>query len=235
LHPDVKKLLDLQRIDQTIARMTRDVSSLPAERARREAELARLRAAYEKANAELQACEVAIRNTDNSVRESDAEIQKLEGRLNTVKNNAEYQATLLQIASVKRERGQAEEEGLEHIERLDGLKAAVEETSKALEDEQKVFAEFEAEAEKLKAQREEEVKDVRAEREAKLAEVPRELQQIYERLSPARSGEAVVACEGDMCLGCYTTITPNLHARLMSGTAVVQCGSCQRILYPASS
>lgn len=233
LHPDVQKLLELQRIDQEIARMTRDVASLPAERAKREAELGRLKAAADKAHAEFQACEVAIRQSDSSVNQADQEIARLETQLNTVQNNAEYQATLLQISGIKRERSQVEETGIAHLEKLDELRAADQETRKALAEEQKVFEEFLVEAEKLRAQREEEVRDIRQGRDAKFEEVPVDLRQIYERLSPARSGEAVVACENSMCMGCYTQVTPNDAARLVASTAVVRCGACQRILYQA--
>jgi predicted nucleic acid-binding Zn-ribbon protein len=41
--------------------------------------------------------------------------------------------------------------------------------------------------------------------------------------------------EAEYCQGCYNKITMNDVARLMGASAVVRCGSCQRILYLANS
>ena len=233
MHPDVKKLIDLQRIDQEIARINRDVNSLPAERARRQSAVDGLRSKADAALAQFQACEVSVRNTENSIRQADEELKKLEERLNTVKNNAEYQATLLQISSVKRERNAAENDGLENLEKVDELKEQANQAKSVVEEEEKVLAEFDQEAEKLKAQRDEQSREIRDQRAAAASDIPPELLSIYERLAPARDGKAVVPCEGDMCMGCYTQVSPNTVNRLHGGSSVVQCGACQCILYLA--
>ena len=46
-----------------------------------------------------------------------------------------------------------------------------------------------------------------------------------------RQNLAVCPAENSFCQGCYNKITKNDVARLMGASAVVQCGSCQRILY----
>ena len=42
---------------------------------------------------------------------------------------------------------------------------------------------------------------------------------------------AVCRVDNGFCQGCYNKITVNDTARLMGKSAVIRCGSCQRILY----
>ena len=231
MHPDVQKLLDLQRVDQQIARIRRDLVSLPDERARREKQLQGIQREHDAAVEALRSCELAIRTNEVAIKQSDEEIAKLQVRLNTVKNNAEYQATLLQIESVREERNRLEEEGLGQLDQVENLRAAASAAADKLADEKKVFAEFEEEAAKLTAERESQVAEIAGDREAKMLAIAPDLRADYEKLFAARSGAAVVPVEGDVCTGCYTQVTPNTKARLRGATAVVRCMSCQRILY----
>jgi predicted nucleic acid-binding Zn-ribbon protein len=231
LFPDVRRLLEIQTVDQEIARLGRALDSVPAERSKREKELAVLRERHRTAEQALQDAEVAARANDTGIRECDNEIKKLEERLNAVKNNAEYQATLLQIESVRTDRNRLEEEGLALIDNIETLKAEVEAAGSARREAETVFAEFVEKAEALQADRRGELDRVRAGRDALLAEVPAELMAKYERLFDARDNLAVCAVEGMTCTGCYTSIQPNLFVKLHGGSSVVQCSSCQRILY----
>jgi predicted nucleic acid-binding Zn-ribbon protein len=53
----------------------------------------------------------------------------------------------------------------------------------------------------------------------------------YQTLFGVRGSQAVCAVESKVCQGCFTNITTNDVARLMGGSTIVTCGSCQRILY----
>ncbi|MEM8934426.1 MAG: C4-type zinc ribbon domain-containing protein, partial [Acidobacteriota bacterium] len=79
--------------------------------------------------------------------------------------------------------------------------------------------------------REAELAKIGAGRDDMLADVPRDLVVQYESLFDVRDGEAVCAVENGVCMGCYTSVTPNDQARLLGGSSVVICGSCQRLLY----
>lgn len=231
LHPDVRKLLSVQRVDQEIARIRRKLDSLPAEETRRRRSLDALIERHDSARAALTDSEVGARTIDTGIRQSDDEIRKLQERLNTVRNNAEYQATLFQIESVRKERGRLEEEGLALIERIDELKQTVEAAAASRDTEAAVFAEFVAEAAKTRTQLEKELARVREGRAAVLSDLTPELIGKYERLFDARDSLAVCAVEGVTCTGCYTSIPPNLQVKIQAGSAVVYCDSCQRILY----
>jgi predicted nucleic acid-binding Zn-ribbon protein len=231
LHPEVKQLLQLQQLDQEIARIRKDLVSLPQEEHKRERRLQVVRRVHDDKKAALLDSEVKARATEKSILQADEEVKKLETRLNGVKNNAEYQATLLHIESVKRERARLEEEGVALLEQVETLRADVHKALAEATQEQKVFEQFHKEAAELRARREGEAARVAERRPGLASGLPRDLVERYEKLFQVRDGLAVCPIEKQVCQGCYTSVTTADYARLVAGTSIVQCGSCKRILY----
>lgn len=233
MHPQVQKLLALQQLDQKIAVVKRHLDSVPAETARRKKVLEQFRADAEARERDLQQAEVASREIDLATRQADEEIRKLEARLNTVKNNAEYQATLLQIESVKAERDRQQEDGLGLLDRIESLRAARDESRTRLAGEQGIFDGYLKEAEVVLRERQAELDKVSSGRAAMLEQIPPDLLERYDKLFRSRDHLAVCAVEAKVCQGCYMNVTMNDVARLQGGSSIVQCGSCDRILYLA--
>lgn len=231
MHPDVRKLLDLQEIDQEVAYLRRDLDSLPIEEANRKQRLSALNDRWQQQRATHEQTEVKSRTVEKSIQQADEEIKKLEARLNGVRNNAEYQATLLQIESVKRERDSMQEEGLVLLEQLEGIGSTVKEAEAAAAAEEEVYQGFQQEAQQIRDRSQAGLDEVMQRRNAKTEGIPPDLMATYERLFEVRSGVAVCPVEKENCQGCFTKITTNDIARLMGGSSVVICGSCQRILY----
>ncbi len=231
MHPEVKKLLEVQKVDRKIARLRKEVQSLPREEAKRSSRLEELKTVAAAATEQRQAAELRNRDLDLVIRQTDAEIQNLEGKLNVIKNNAEYQAILFQIEAVKKERDKYEEELLALLEKVPGLEDATNSATAALAEDEKVFVEFKAEASKVLAAQEEEVLKVSHGRDDLLDGISLELVDEYERLFTVRDGQAICGVEAQFCQGCYSKITVNDVAKLRGKSLVVRCGSCQRVLY----
>jgi len=232
VHPNVKKLLELQKVDQELASLRRDVDALPAEEAKRKKKLDEIeRAAAEKKERATKA-ELDARALEKAIRQGDDEVKKLSERLNQVRNNAEYQATLFQIEAVKKDRDQTQEECLKILDGQELLKKDAEAAQKVLAEERAVFQQFLGEAEKLRASRAGAIAAVTEKRNAVAQGVQAEVLADYQRLFNTRNGLAVCAVDAQgFCQGCYSKVTTNDKAKLMGVSAVVQCGSCQRILY----
>ena len=214
-----------------VSSLTKDIDLLPAEEDKRRRRLEQLERSASAASALLQKAETESRSCDTASRAADEQITKLNERLNVVRNDAEYQATLFEIESVKKDRDQIQDDGLELLEQMDGLKDTAATTRAAFEEERSVFEGFLAEAEKLRAERADEIGAARAKRDEAADGIPPDLLREYEGLYKTRDHLAVSPVEDAFCQGCYNKITMNDVARLMGGSAVVRCGSCQRILY----
>lgn len=55
---------------------------------------------------------------------------------------------------------------------------------------------------------------------------------LYERLRAGKQGRAVVRLERGICQGCRIDVPSTVATRARSGLHIVQCPSCERILYP---
>jgi predicted nucleic acid-binding Zn-ribbon protein len=71
------------------------------------------------------------------------------------------------------------------------------------------------------------------EREAIAEEISGNDLATYEGLRAQRRGQAVALLENGVCQGCRVALPTSLAQRVRRGTDLVQCGSCQRILYAA--
>lgn len=233
MHSDVKKLLEVQNIDQRVSRLNRAAEGIPRERSQRESKLEQLRLSLATSEQSKTESELRCRELDLSIRQSDSEIKNLEGKLGAIKNNAEYQAILFQIEAVKKERDISEEESLALLDRSSAMGETLEKVKAEYEGEEKVFSEFCVEADKLIVSQKAEIEEVSKGRDDKLDGVSAELIEEYERLFDTREGQAVCEAEAQYCQGCYTQFTVNDLARLKGGKMLVRCSSCRRILYLA--
>lgn len=231
MHPHVKQLLEIQKVDQEIASLRKDLDSLPAEEAKRRRRLDELERVAAEKKERATKYELDTRALEKAIKGGDDEVRKLTERLNTVRNNAEYQATLFQIEAVKKERDQTQEECLKLLEALEVAKAESAAAVAAADAERQVFEGFLREAEALRQSRAGVLAAVDEKRKAVAECVPPDVLVDYQRLFATRNRLAVCPVEGGFCQGCYNKITTNDLAKLMGGSAVVQCGSCQRILY----
>ena len=231
MHPLVQKLLDLQVVDQEITSLTKDIDSLPAEEARRRRKLEEAQRVAAERREKLTKAELDSRALDKAIRGSDEEIKKLNERLNTVRNNAEYQATLFSIENVRKDRDAMQEDCLHLLEQVETQRPDVAAADAVVAEEKAVLEGFLKEADALRASRAGAIADVRARREQVAHGLPEDLLREYEGLYKTRDNMAVCSVESSYCQGCYNKITMNDTAKLMGGTSVVRCGSCQRILY----
>ena len=231
MHPHVTKLLALQKVDQEISSLTKDILSLPAEEAKRKKRLDELDRVAAEWRARVTKNELDSRALEKAIKGSDDEIKKLNERLNVVRNNAEYQATLFQIEAVRKDRDVMQEECLKLLEQLETLRPEVAAGETAVAAEQKVLDEFLAEAEQLRSSRAGAIAEVRGRRKLMSEGIPEDLLHEYDGLFKTRDGIAVCPVDNSYCQGCYNKITMNDTARLLGKSAPVRCGSCQRILY----
>ncbi|MCB9879892.1 MAG: hypothetical protein H6835_20060 [Planctomycetes bacterium] len=231
MHPLVQKLLDLQVVDQEITSLTKDIDSLPAEEARRRRKLEEAERVAAERREKMTKAELDSRALDKAIRSSDEEIKKLNERLNVVRNNAEYQATLFSIENVRKDRDAMQEDCLHLLEQIETQRPDVVAADAVVAEEKGVLEGFLREAEALRASRADAIAEVRGRREQVAQGLPEDLLREYEGLYKTRDNMAVCPVESSYCQGCYSKITMNDTAKLMGGTSVVRCGACQRILY----
>lgn len=232
MHDTLQALLGLQDIDRHIFAVERELKRLPAERDTRRGLLDRQLGRIKELEQEAHSLRSRVKEIDDMTRTQRQRIRKLEGEAQGARDMALQVAFQHEIKTLKRDISIAEEEGLGLVERVEGIEGEVAGMKTALEEEEKVYAEFNGNVEREMAEAQGRLDEMNGQRKTRMStDLPREALELYTRLLAAREGEAMAELEGRMCQSCFMEIPTNLVVRLRRGAELVQCPSCDRILH----
>ena len=230
----IQLLRGIQDLDRELFQVRTEQKRLPEERDRRRARLDALKheaAEVERASFQLK---VRIKEIEDITTSQRQRIRKLEGEAAQARaDTALIVAFQHEMRTLRRDIGEAEDEGVGLVEQNDALKAKLTELAAAIAAEEADFATYAANVEtELKAARDRGERLV-VKRKERLQEgrVSPDVLLQYEKLLDAREGEALALLESKTCMGCYTSVPNNVYVRLARGTELVTCPSCARILY----
>ncbi|MBN1592521.1 MAG: hypothetical protein JW941_04645 [Candidatus Coatesbacteria bacterium] len=228
---ELELLIKLQDIQAKIREIEKSTNAIPQNIELIQSGLERSKEEIEQTQKLHQSLESQLRSYENEIVDRDEKLKQYQGQLLTVKTNIEYAAMLKQIDSLKRMNEETGEQIFhveEEMERLresraekeTAYKITKEECDAKVKEQRKELDEIQKEIEKLKSQ----AKTLRA-------KISPRLLSIFERISRARDGIAVVLANGGICQGCYTSIRPQVFDEIRRGGSIVQCESCSRILF----
>ena len=176
--------------------------------------------------------------------ESEAEgmeerIGRLRDQMNTARNNKEYSARLVEVNTLKTEKGKLEERALELMSRIEEFGARVEAVEAERAEQEKVVALAEGKLADRQAEVGDQLDDARSQREEAAKAVPADELAVFDRLAESLDGEAMAPVEQEdprrtefTCGGCYMGIPVDVVNRLFAQDKLIRCTSCSRILYP---
>ena len=228
----MQSLLALQEIDHDLYHVQEELRRLPAERERRTAELERREKLLEGTREAQMALKVQLKELEDLAVVKRQRIRKLDGQANESRDIAVVEGCRYEMRELKRQVEEAERESLSLMERIEEADGRIAGMQSELDAERTVFQEYDAnvQAELADAQRRhDELAALRAQRLSKDLD-PGALS-LYDRLLQARDGEAMARLDGRVCQACHMEVPPNLVVRLARGTDLIQCPSCDRILY----
>lgn len=228
----VQALRSLQDIDADLFRVNEELRRLPEERERRQAALDAIEQAIaERKNTDME-LQVRIKEIEDTVNVQNQRIRKLDKESQTSRDVSVVEACRYEMRELKRQIDEAEREALGHVERSDVLKSEVAELMEKLEAQRAIFAEFSTNVDNELGEARAKQEDLQAKRDARMSkDLDARTLDLYDRLLLARGGEALAMLDGGICQACYMQVPPNLVVRLARGTEVIQCSSCDRILY----
>ncbi len=231
MHQDLERLIRLQSLDTQAADARKAQTSIPEtqkaldqklEGARRTVAAAKEKQAVNQADRRALEKDLAALNT---------RLARYKDQLMEVKTNREYTAMQHEIdtaqGEVKRLEDQMLEKMLESDEQATDLKAA-EAALKAAE--QKIVKERAA----LDGQLTETVATLERalqQRAALVTELPPSVLATYETILKGRKGTAVAVAKDERCSQCQVRLRPQVFVQVRLNSGIIQCDSCQRILY----
>jgi predicted nucleic acid-binding Zn-ribbon protein len=235
----IEKLTRLQALDSQIRKMKAELEEKPRLMGAERKQLDDARAALAEAERKAKDAQKAADRKELDVRTKEDAIKKLDGQLNAATSNKVYGDLLLNIKSQRMDIEKMEEAILGMMDEVEALEGDVERARVVLRNAEEEFKEAEKVLRAQSKEIEERLAQKQGIRDLLAKEVDPEVLVVYDRVREARKGVGITAVDVDaegshFCSSCQINITLQDINVAMGGDRIVQCKSCNRILYVAS-
>ncbi len=235
--PDVQlRLLDLQEVDSTLARLAHRRRTLPelVEIERLDVRLAELRDDVVRVQTEISDIEREQRKIENDVDVVRSRIERDQQRLDTgaVGSAKELESLQHELGSLAKRRGDLEDLVLEQMERKEDadrrLRAMTEELDALLA----ARGAADVTRERNLAEIDQDTADHQVSRGRLAESLAGPLLDLYEKIRSGEGGVGAAALHRGRCEGCHLTLPPSDLSRIKMAPAdeVLRCEECRRIL-----
>jgi predicted nucleic acid-binding Zn-ribbon protein len=231
LKDQIRKLVELQIMDEEIFRFKRELREKPADLEALKAEFESKKVTLKSLEDKLKVIQVAQKELELDLKIKEEGISKADGSLSLLKTNKEYQARLLEIENMKADKSIVEEKILLGYDEVDAAR-------KSLETEKATVLQYEKEYNARKKQVDDDMaligdqlKVKESQRERVAPDVRPDYLSRYERVLKNKDGLGIVKVLDHSCGGCYMHLTEQLMNELKKYEQIISCDQCARILY----
>jgi predicted nucleic acid-binding Zn-ribbon protein len=232
MNETIAALLKLQEMDLALGDLRRAKTALGPRRDEVKEGLRRLLAAFEDGKKSLTEALSQKKSLELEAESKDQAVRKHTAELNSVKSNDAYKALLTQIEAAKQEKSSIEDRILEVMSSIEALQKESKEREKTLAADKASFESRAAAVEDDERRLEGDLAGKTAERDSFAASLPEEARRRYDTVRRGRAEfSALAEVRGMICLGCRTTLPPDVVNNVMKGKQMLLCETCSRILY----
>ena len=228
----LKVLYDLQAADNEIGKLVQLRGELPAEVAVIEGEIAALKAKIEKINEAVKGEEASIEVNKAKMAEHEADIKKYEAQLENIANSREYDSIHKELDNENLLLRIADKFINEAKERIIDDKKQIEEIEERISVREDDLAAKKEELDAIVNSTAEEEKTYTDRRNELAAKLDARTMSAYERIKASTHNHLAVVpvYREEACGGCFNTITPQRLVDIASGSKLVICEHCGRII-----
>lgn len=232
---DLRRVVKLQHLESAAADSVRRIDEHPQRVTALEDRIARCQEALQRARDALAVSQKERRALEGEAGMAQARLSKYKDQLMEVKTNKEYQAMQKEIEVTAGEVRTIEDRILEHMISADELQAQVKRAEAEMAREQ-----HEADAARQQLERDlvkcrQELDRLAIERDQLVRELSPSVFSIFQQVARLRKGAAVCEARDGFCTLCHVRLRPQVYNDLMRNDAIIQCESCDRILYYAAA
>src|SRR5437660_4052360 len=228
--PDVQNLIDLQLADREVLRLKEEITALPKRVAAIEEKLAGTKAVLENATIAVKADEANRRKYETAIKDAQQKISKYRDQSLEVKTNEQYRALMHEIQFAEQDIRANEDKILELMVAAEAREKSVKAAELELKAEMAEIEKEKTEARERTVEDEKQLAEWNAKRDKARAGVNPDLLRHYDRVSKFR-GSGLSEVRDQKCLTCQVMLRPQTYNDVRSGQKVIECESCQRILY----
>lgn len=231
LKEETAKLVSLQEVDKKIYDLNKEKSAQPKLLEEIQRQFEEKKAKFK--NLEEQRSKLLLhqKSREGELAAKEEGIKKTQGQLGQLKTNKEYQVKLSEIEGLKADKSLIEEEILKGMDELDALKISIETEKKALESEEKIYADEKntilAKGKEIDA----ELANAQGKRNILADSVDKKILERYEHILHGKEGMAMVSVHNGSCSGCFMKVSHQVVNEIQMHERLITCGTCSRILY----
>jgi len=230
MNQDLQKLIELEKVDREIARLSDEVAALPKRVAAIEAHLADDKAAVDKAKAAIKGNEAGRRKLEADIQEFQQKIVKYRGQSSSVKTNDEYRALMHEVEFSEKQISGCEDKILESMISLENEEKSLKAAEAGLKEEAAAVEKEKAEARTRTAEDEKLLAGLGEQRTVLRSAVTESSLAHYDRVMLRRKS-AIAEARDQKCMACFVMVRPQNWLEIRSNEQIITCSSCGRILF----
>ena len=229
--PDLAHLIRLQQIETSASDARATLAGIPARRDETDATVAAGRAAVAAASASRDDNRTTRARLEANLAEVKTRVDRYRDQLMAVKTTKELHAMQAEIAAGNKELQRLEDLVLERMLEADELAIALAGAEKNLAETDRAAQATRSALEQEHGTLTADLERLETDRAAVAERLPAGLRDLYHQLARGRRGLAVVEARDGLCRSCQVRLRPQLFNDIRLNRRVIQCESCQRILY----
>jgi uncharacterized protein len=235
MNADLERVIALQRLDTESHDAQRRLAEQPERETALEARIEQAKQQVAAAKERLAVNQSARREIEKDVAVHQSRLSKFREQAMAVKTNQEYHAIQHEIAFAQTEIRTREDRILELMVQADELAANVKKAEAGLAAEQKsVESDRKALATELSDLRKG-LERMAQERIELVTAIAPDVLATFDLVAKRRNGVAVAEARNGVCTICHVRLRPQVFNTVRRNAEIVQCESCQRILFYAPS
>ena len=223
-------LKEIQKLDTRLSQLESLRGDLPQQVSRLKQEIEEAEKEFSDKQEKLLAYQKEKGITEMEVKALAGKKQKYQDQLFQVKNNREYDAVTHELENVKTAVEQKETRILEIMDLEEEIEEYLETAEKKIAELKEKFKTRTVELDNRLAETEKEEAALNHEREKIIRKLNARHLSMYERISRAKHGSAVVSVVQNSCGGCFTSIPPQRILEIREMNRLFICEVCGRIL-----
>jgi hypothetical protein len=228
--PDLEHLIALQRIEDAVEHARRTIADYPERVKALDDRLEQARGHLAAAKQRESDSVASWRALEKDLAMQQGRLSKFKNQLMEVKTNREYTAVQKEIEIAQHETRAIEDRILDRMLEADDLAEAVKQAGQALAAAQKAVAEERRALDDEVARLQVEMEQATGEHERVIARIPPAALATY-RFVAARRTKAVAEARDGLCTICHVRLRPQVFNDVRRNDTIIQCDSCQRIVY----
>jgi hypothetical protein len=231
IRDQIKKLVELQKMDTEIYNYKKDLEEKPAYIAELKENFESKKARLKELEDTLKVIQVDRKSKELELKGKEDELTKANVQLSQIKTNKEYTAKLTEMENIKADKSRIEEAILMTYDESDQLKKDIEKEKGFLSEEEKKYLSEKKIVDESIKEIQEKLKLLENKRNQITPDIDKDHLARYEKILKNKEGLAMAPVHGNSCGGCFMNVPDQIINEMKMHDKLIVCEMCARILY----